>query len=183
MTYDLLRFGHVVGVLLMAGGLLGVFVCDLRGRLAPTLDQAREASALVALFYDGLVVPGALLLLAAGGTMIATVWGLQAFEQPWLAAMIVLFALEFVEGNTITRLAFLRLKRLSRSGGPDLRRARAGRLATFTHFVDLPMLLVIVWLGIVRPATWPPVLAAIALAAAVGAVLAAAVPRLLPWRS
>lgn len=184
MSYDLLRFAHVMGVLMMGAGLCGVFVCDLRGRAAPTCAAAREMAALVALFYDALVVPGALVLGTAGAAMVAVVYGWSAFQMPWLASMIVLFALEFVEGNTITRLAFLRLRRLSRAGpSPELARARASRLATFTHFLDLPALTVIVWLGMTRPMDWAPVGIAVALAAGVAVALTVAVPRLLPWRS
>jgi hypothetical protein len=43
----------------------------------------------------------------------------------------VLFAFEFIEGNTITRLYFMR-----------------------THFLDIPILFVIVALGAMRPNTW-----------------------------
>lgn len=187
MSHELMRFGHLLGVLLMAAGLLGVFICDLRGRRAATMERAREASALVALFYDALVVPGAVMLGAAGTALVATVHGLDTLTQPWLAAMVALFALEFVEGNTITRLAFLRLKRLSRAAGPApdaaLTAARRSRLATFTHFLDLPVLTAIVWLGVFRPMTWEPVATAVALAVAVAVGLTVAVPRLLPWRT
>jgi hypothetical protein len=34
-------------------------------------------------------------------------------ELPWLAGMVLLFAFEFVEGNTITHLYFMKLRRLS----------------------------------------------------------------------
>jgi uncharacterized membrane protein len=32
VTYELLKFAHIVGVSLMAGGLIGVFFFDLRSR-------------------------------------------------------------------------------------------------------------------------------------------------------
>ena len=74
--------------------------------------------------------------------------------------MVLLFALEFVEGNTITRLYFMRLRRLARVAvtegrlTPELARARAEQLASFTHFLDIPILLVIVSLGALRPSDW-----------------------------
>jgi hypothetical protein len=44
-----------------------------------------------------------------------TVYGGWAFlRQPWLAGMVALFAFEFIEGNTITRLYFMRLRRLTK---------------------------------------------------------------------
>ena len=53
--------------------------------------------------------------------------------------MVLLFALEFVESNTITRLYFMRLRHLARVAvtegrvTPQLARARAEQLASFTH--------------------------------------------------
>jgi hypothetical protein len=32
MTYELLKFAHLIGLALMAAGLIGVFMCDLRSR-------------------------------------------------------------------------------------------------------------------------------------------------------
>jgi hypothetical protein len=52
--------------------------------------------------------------------------------------MVLLFAFEFIEGNTITRLYFMRLRRLTRqaiaAGGvpPELARARSEQLASYT---------------------------------------------------
>lgn len=187
-AFELARFGHLVGVMLMFAGLAGVFVCDLQGRRAATMEAARDSAALVALFYDGLVVPGAVLLGAAGTWMVWEVYGWDGlFGQPWLLAMVTLFALEFVEGNTITRLAFLKLNRLTREAGPApgtaLAKARESRLSLFTHFLDMPILLVIIGLGVFRPMDWTPILIAIAGAAVVAAVLTVAVPRLMPWRT
>jgi predicted integral membrane protein DUF2269 len=61
-----------------------------------------EAVRQIAVLYDGLVVPGALLLLGSGTWLTITVYGGWAFlQQPWLAGMVALFAFEFIEGNTI----------------------------------------------------------------------------------
>jgi hypothetical protein len=105
-------------------------------------------------FYDGLVVPGALLLLGSGTWLTITVYGGWAFlRQPWLAGMVALFAFEFIEGNTITRLYFMRLRRLTKvaleqgSVTRELETARREHLPTFTHFLDLPIFFVIVALG------------------------------------
>jgi hypothetical protein len=37
---------------------------------------------------------------------------------------------------------------------PELAQARAEQLASFTHFLDIPILLVIVSLGALRPSDW-----------------------------
>src|SRR5919109_2726423 len=114
MTYSMLRFAHLVGVMLMGAGLIGVWLSDLRSRKVRDLTRFSEAIRNIAVFYDGVVVPGALLLLISGTWMTAMVWGGWEFmDQPWLAGMVLLFAIEFVEGNTITRLYFMRLRRLT----------------------------------------------------------------------
>ena len=80
-------------------------------------------------------------------------------QYPLLAGRFCLFALEFVEGNTITRVYFMRLRwlandALSRGGGtPELTRARQEHVPTFTYFPDPPMLRLIVSLGAFRPST------------------------------
>ena len=145
----------------MGAGLIGVWYADLRSRQVRELPLFAESIRQIAVFYDGLVVPGALLLLGSGTWLIVTVYGGWAFlGMPWLAGMVALFTFEFVEGNTITRLYFMRLRRLTTaalahgSTTPELERARQEHLPTFTHFLDLPILFVIVALGAMRPNTW-----------------------------
>src|SRR5215831_10275619 len=142
MTYEVLKFAHLVGVALIAGGLMGVFVSDLRSRQLRDLRLFAEAVRSIVVFYDGLVVPGALLLLASGTWLIVAYYGGWDFlHVPWLAGMVILFAVEFVEGNTVTRLYFLRLRRLTQEAirqermTPALEQARAEHVPTFTHFL------------------------------------------------
>ncbi|KAB2837387.1 MAG: DUF2269 family protein [Burkholderiales bacterium] len=118
-----------------------------------------EATRAIAVFYDGVVVPGALLLATSGGWLIVTRYGGWDFlHVPWLVGMVVLFLFEFVEGNTITRIAFMRLRRLAAESSaegqcsPALLRERRRLLPSFTHFLDLPVLLVILALGVLKPA-------------------------------
>lgn len=99
-------------------------------------------------------------MLGSGTWLIVTVYGGWAFlGMPWLARMVALFTFEFIEVNTITRLYFLRLRRLTTvalaqgATTPALERARQEHLPTFTHFLDLPILFVIVALGAMRPNT------------------------------
>ncbi len=190
MTYELLRLGHVIGVVLMGAGLIGVFLADLRSRqLADDLALFAEAIRNIAVFYDGLVVPGALLLLASGTWMIVDFYGGWEFLQvPWLVGMVGLFAFEFVEGNTVTRLYFMRMRRLTRAAlaegrfTTELERARGEQVPTFTHFLDLPILLVIVSLGMVRPDDFTHLVVGSALAFAAATLLTILLPRLYPWR-
>jgi len=126
MTYELLKFAHLIGLALIAGGLIGVWIFDIRSRQLIDLPLFAEAVRNIAVFYDGVVVPGALLLLASGTWMIASFYGGWAFlDTPWLVGMVLLFALEFVEGNTITRLYFMRLRRLTKGAGARDAGARA----------------------------------------------------------
>jgi uncharacterized membrane protein len=185
MLYGLLKFAHLVGLMLISAGLIGVFVSDIRTRQAKTLPVFAEAVRNIALFYDGLVVPGALLLLGSGTWLIIEFYNGWAFlEVPWLAGMVLLFAFEFVEGNTITRLYFMKLRRLSEAAvqegrfTAELKQVRAEPVPTFTPFLDLPILMLIVSLGALRPGTWVHFLVGSAAAITVGAILAIVLPRL-----
>jgi uncharacterized membrane protein YecN with MAPEG domain len=133
-------------------------------------------------------LPGALLLLGSGTWLIVTVYGGWAFlGLPWLAGMVALFAFEFIEGNTITRLYFMRLRRRTREavelGGvtPALEEARREHVPTFTHFLDIPIFFLIVMLGAMRPNTWTLFIAGTALAMAAAVILTLVIPRLYPF--
>ena len=186
--YLLLRFAHLIGLMLMSAGLIGVFVADMRSRQVRDVKLLAQAVTFIAVFYDGLVVPGALLLLASGTWLIISYYGgWQFLKVPWLVGMVVLFGLEFIEGNTITRLYFMRLRGLARAAvvegrvTPELADARAEQLASFTHFLDIPILLVIVSLGALRPSDWRQFVIGVALAVAAASLLNCFIPRLYPW--
>lgn len=188
MTYAVLKLIHIIGAILIGGGLIGVWVSDMRSRQLRDLSAFSEAVRNIAVFYDGVVVPGALLLLASGTWMIVEFFGGWSFVSvPWLAGMVYLFAFEFIEGNTVTRLYFMRLRRLTREAlsvgvfTPQLEKARAESVPTFTHFLDLPMLFLIVTLGAVRPENWTLFAVGSLVALAVAIALTLLVPRLYPW--
>jgi hypothetical protein len=186
--YPWLRFAHLVGLMLISAGLIGVFVADMRSRQIREIRLFAQCVTFIAVFYDGLVVPGALLLLASGTWLIIGYHGGWGFlENPWLAGMVALFAFEFIEGNTITRLYFIRLRRLARQAvaerrvTPELARVRGEQLASFTHFLDIPILLVIVSLGVLRPNDWTQFVIGSAVAVAAATALNSVIPRLYPW--
>lgn len=194
MTYTLLKFAHILGAILIGAGLIGVWLADLRSRQVSEIALFAEAVRNIALFYDGVVVPGALLLLASGAWLIAAFFGGWGFvEIPWLAGMVVLFLFEFIEGNTVTRLYFMRLRRLTAEGlqrggfTPELERARAEAIPSLTHFLDLPMFLIIVALGAMKPESWAPFYAGCAVALLVATrsrrISSAPVPTCAPSRS
>jgi uncharacterized membrane protein len=186
----LLRFFHVLGAVLIGSGLIGVWMADLRSRQLHELKPFSEAVRNIAVFYDGLVVPGAVLLLVSGTWIIVQFYGGWSFLQvPWLAGMVGLFAFEFIEGNTITRLYFMRLRRLTRSAldagqvTPELQNARGELVPTFTHFLDLPLLFLIIALGTMQPTSWTLFFAGSFAAIALATLLTLVIPRLYPWGS
>jgi len=188
MTYAVLKLVHVLGAILIGAGLIGVWLADLRSRQMRELGQFAEAVRNIAVFYDGLAVPGALLLLASGTWLIVKFFGGWDFIKiPWLAGMVALFLFEFVEGNTVTRLYFMRLRRLTdealRGGNftPELEKARSEFVPSFTHYLDLPMLLIIVALGVIKPASWTMFFIGCLLALAMAVALTMTVPKLYPW--
>ncbi len=188
MTYSMLKFLHLLGAILMGAGLIGVWMADLRSRQLRDLKQFAEAVRNIAVFYDGLVVPGALLILGSGGWMIGQFYGgLRFVEVPWLAGMVILFLAEFIEGNTVTRVYFTRLRRLTRVAldkgcfTTELEAERGKTVPSFTHFLDLPVLTLIVMLGAFRPDSWSLFLIGSASAIVIAAALTYWIPRLYQW--
>jgi len=188
VTYMLLKFVHVLGAILIGGGLIAVWLSDLRSRQLRRLPEFAESVRNIAVFYDGVVVPGAILLLISGTWLIIEFFGGWEFVKvPWLAGMVFLFAFEFIEGNTVTRLYFMRLRRLTNEAlktgkfTPELERARGESVPTFTHFLDLPILFLIVALGSIRPTTWLLFTIGAVVALIIAGFLTAYIPRLYPW--
>jgi hypothetical protein len=64
---------------------------------------------------------------------------------------------------------------------PELELARSETLPTFTHFLDLPLLMVIVSLGATRPDSWRVFFVGTVVAVFVAIVLTVALPRIYPW--
>jgi uncharacterized membrane protein len=188
MTYNLLKFAHILGAIVMGAGLVGVWMADLRSRQLRDLRQFAEAVRNIAVFYDGLVVPGALVLLVSGSWMIAGFYGGLAFlDIPWLAGMVILFLAEFIEGNTITRLYFMRLRRMTQRAlkgaqfTQELEEERGKLVPSFTHFLDLPALSLIIALGALKPDSWTLFAVGSVIAIAISSALTYWIPRLYPW--
>jgi uncharacterized membrane protein len=181
--YLLLRLVHIAGFVFLGGGLLAVFVSEVRAYRTEDVNRFAEAAWYTATFYDALVVPGAVLVGLSGVALVVEL-GLGFFAEPWLVGMWGLFLFEFVEGNTVTRRQFRRTLRRSRAALEcgrltDQDRADARTLlGQITHFLDVPVFLVIVYCGAMRPDSWSHVLAAIAAALVATVVLTATVPKL-----
>jgi uncharacterized membrane protein len=191
MDYPLLKLLHVIGAVLMGAGLIGVWLSDLRGRQLRDLARFSEAVRNIGVFYDGLVFPGAILLLISGTWMIVTTYGGWSFhflKIPWLAGMVVLFVFEFIEGNSVTRVYFVRLRRLTQQALEEGRftqalvEARESTTPNLTHFLDIPLYFVIVALGTTKPMTWTLFYSASAIAIVIAVALTLAMPRLYRWQ-
>ena len=63
----------------------------------------------------------------------------------------------------------------------ELEEARREHLPTFTHFLDIPILFLIVALGAMRPNTWTLFAVGTTLALGAAAVLTLVIPRLYPF--
>jgi hypothetical protein len=126
--------------------------------------------------------------------MISGIWmvvefygGWNFLQQPWLAGMAILFAFEFIEGNTVTRIYFMKLHRLTRQAlvqgefTPELEKSRGEHLATFTHFLDLPILFLIIALGTLKPNTWTLFTIGLFVAITVATALTVYITRLYRW--
>lgn len=188
MEYSLLKYFHILGAVLMGAGLIGVWLADLRSRQHRDLIRFSEAVRYIVVFYDGIVVPGAIVLLVSGTWFTIEFYGGWDFlKVPWLAGMIILFAFEFIEGNTITRLYFMRLRRITKDAlekgevTPALERERAKLIPTFTHYLDLPMLFLIIALGALKPTAWEMFMYGTAISILVATTFTVVVPRLYPW--
>jgi uncharacterized membrane protein len=81
MEYSLLKFFHILGAVLIGGGLIGAWMADLRSRQLRELEPFSEAVRNIAVFYDGVVVPGAMLLLISGTWTIVKFYGGWNFLQ------------------------------------------------------------------------------------------------------
>ena len=179
MEYALLKFIHILGAILISSGLIGVWLADLRSRQLRELYPFSEAVRNIAVFYDGLVILGAILLLISG------TW--HFMQLNWLSGMIILFLLELVEGNTVTRLYFMRLRRLTQVAlqqgnfTPELQAARGETIPTFTHFLDLPILFLIIALGTIKPNSWQLFIMGTIIALVIAIILTIYIPKLYPW--
>jgi hypothetical protein len=188
MSYNLLKFFHILGAILMGAGLVAVWLADMRSRQLRELSTFAEAVRTIAVCYDGLVVPGSLLLLVSGAWMIAQYYGgLNFLQIPWLVGMVALFLVEFIEGNTVTRLYFMRLRRLTRQSlqvgrfTAELEHERGKLVPSFTHFLDLPILTLIIALGALKPDTWSLWWVGVITALAISSLLTYWIPRMYPW--
>jgi uncharacterized membrane protein len=180
--YASLKLAHLLGAGLVGGGLIGVLLSDLRSRQIPDLRQISFAIHDIPTLYNWFVIPGSVLLLVSGVWLIVLLYsGWEFLRVPWLTGMAFLFAFEFLEANTITRTYLMKLRWITRRAlkaghiTAELEAARHAHVPTFMHFLHLPLFLVIVSLGVVRPVTWTLFTSGTVLSVLIATVLSIAV--------
>ena len=142
--YPFLRLLHFAGFISLGGGLLAVFASEWRAYRTDGAMVFAEAAQYTAVFYQTMVLPGAILI-GVSGPLLMRHLGLGAFDAPWLVGMWGLFVFEFLEGNTVTRIQFRRTLRLSQAlvRSPSLteekRLGARTRLGQIAHFLDIPI--------------------------------------------
>ncbi len=187
-SYTVLKLVHVFAFVILGAGLIGVLVSDLRARKAKEFGLLVDSIDAMLMFYYRLVMPGSLLILLSGFSMVFGYYGWSALETPWLSGMMVLFAFEFFEGHLIMKLHYVKLKQATeqaRQSGrpvPELEHELRARLTLATHFLDVPNFALIVTLGVIRPTDWTFFAVGVTLVIAVTAWMTIVVPRKHPWR-
>ena len=182
-TYTLLKFAHYLGFLTLVGGLIGVFVVEWRAHTTHDVDVFAEAARYTVIFYDGVVLPGAGVI-AVSGVWLVLHLDIGFFSEPWLVGMWGLFVFEFVEGNSLTRIQFRRTLRHApdaRAAGtltPEVRKQARTPLGIFAHFLDLPLIAVMIYCGVARPESWVVVGVAILIAIVAAIILSLVIPTL-----
>ncbi len=64
---------------------------------------------------------------------------------------------------------------------PELEMERGKLLPSFTHYLDLPMLFLIIGLGVMKPTTWNMFLLGSMIAIGLASIFTVLIPRLYPW--
>ncbi|SDE77547.1 DUF2269 family protein [Rhodospira trueperi] len=175
--FTLLKFGHLVGVILFGAGLLATFVVERQALMALDATRLTEALRYALRFNTVLTLPGAGVI-AVTGTSLIIVAGYWVPDHPWIAVMAGLF---LVQAGEITALGRVRTRRAwSRARAalaPDITLAKDGRTQVLspgfraTHVLNLPVFGLIVFCGAVRPESWLVLLAAGSMALGVAAAL------------
>ena len=159
--HSTLVLAHLLGALMLGVAIAAGVVTDARARRAPTVAQLADALRRETLFQQRLLLPGIVLLLVSGVALVVVYYGGWSFlGLPWLAAMVLLYALEGLRANTLSRRHAVRLRQLAARVvalgrlTPELDRARSDRQAIFARLLELAAFLLMLALGIFRPQSW-----------------------------
>ena len=181
-TFTLLKFTHIIGFVLIFGGILGIFISEWQTHATHDVQSFVHAARYTLIFRNSFIAPGSIIVIISGIWLVLHL-DMGFFEEPWLIAMWGLFAMEFVEANLVAR----RSNRLTLQWAnealkvgeitPEIRRQAHRPLGTFTHFFDFPISLVMIYCGVARPG-WSEIIIGVVLSVAISAALSLTVPRL-----
>nr|WP_297582578.1 DUF2269 family protein [Roseibium sp.] len=163
----MLKFAHLSGILLVAAGLFAALFQDFLYRRSTVRSSQTMSLKLMLDWYTFFALPGAAIVFASGGALVAVYYGpLDLLNTPWLAGMFGLFTIGLVRGITVSgpylRGLIAMTEADSQASGPETLPGR--HLPVFVRGLEVPFLFLIVALGVFRPETWTMVLVGIGLA-------------------
>ncbi len=181
-TYTLLKFTHIIGFVLIFGGILGIFISEWHTFATNDVQTFAQAARYTLIFRNSFIAPGSIIIILPGIWFVFHL-DIGFFEEPWLIGMWGLFAMEFIEANLVARRSNNRTVKWAGKAveegaiTAEIRGQAHGWLGTFTHFFDFPITLVMVYCGVARPG-WSEIIIGIVLAVLVATTLALTIPRL-----
>jgi uncharacterized membrane protein len=182
-TYTLLKFIHIMGFVLIFSGVFAIFLSEWQSHTTHDIRVFAEAARYNLIFRNCLIAPGSIIITITGIFLVLEL-DIGFFDEPWLVGMWGLFAFEFIEANVVARRhnrQTLKCARRALEAGaltPELRREAHGALGIFTHFLDIPITVVMVWCGVARPDGWTGIAIGVAIAVALAVALSMTVPHL-----
>ncbi|WP_127114446.1 DUF2269 family protein [Shimia sediminis] len=167
MLFTLMKLAHLIGILLVSAGLFSVLVQDILSRRMATQESHFSAVRVMTVSYNALTLPGAAVLFASGGWLIANYYGpIEVLVTPWLGGMVGLFSLWLIVLHVKVRLDLRRLGRLFNVDHTlrDIETLRNNGFSMFVLGLDVSLLILILTLGTFQPQNWVMVLAGIGFA-------------------
>jgi uncharacterized membrane protein len=147
--YTLLKFVHVVAVIVWMGGLVALAVVNARIEGDPDHALLRSLSRQNAFLGRAVLGPAALVTLLAGIALAVVLGGGFAL---WMVWGLVGALASFVLGGTLVRRASLRLVELAGTPSADAARlAAARRRLSRLNLINIALLLSIVWAMVAKP--------------------------------
>ncbi len=180
-TFTILKFTHIIGFVLIFSGILGIFISEWQTFSTHDARRCAEAARLTLIFRNSFIAPGSIIIIVTGIWLVLHL-DMGFFEEPWLIGMWGLFAMEFVEANLVARRSnnnTVRWAQKALEAGEiteEIRSSAHGRLGLFTHFLDFPITLVMVYCGVGRP-DWTGLIIGVVLAFLASAALALTAPK------
>lgn len=167
MLFFLLKFIHLMGVLLVAVGFMAVLTQDLFTRYSTAQHchigrSAAQYGRVVALqlmsnCYSFVALPGAIIVVVSGGGLVASYYHpTEILNLPWLAGMVGLFSIGLLVSVTYSRRHLHNLIAIAWADRSMavFARLRDKSLPVLVRGLEVPFLVLIIAIGVFRPETW-----------------------------